>query len=63
MYLIANWFLFYNTRIQFEANFPQEKRCRDYQKVRDYFSKKNKNVVTDDIILAYGRKLFPDAKH
>ena len=39
------------------ANFPEEKRRADYQKVRDYFNKKNKNVVTDDIILAYGRKL------
>ncbi|MGB8707272.1 MAG: methyltransferase domain-containing protein, partial [Dehalococcoidia bacterium] len=39
------------------AKFPEEKRRADYQRVRDYFNKKNKNVVTDDIILAYGRKL------
>ena len=38
------------------AKFPKEKRQDDYQRVRDYFDKKNKNVVTDDIILAYGWK-------
>ena len=39
------------------ANFPEEKRRDDYQKVREYFNRKNRNQVTDDIILAYGRKL------
>lgn len=38
------------------ARFPEEKRLQDARKVRDYFDRKNKNVVTDDIILAYGRK-------
>jgi SAM-dependent methyltransferase len=41
------------------AKFPEEKRRDDFQKARDYFNKKNKNVVTDNIILAYGRKQFP----
>ena len=39
------------------SKFPEEKRRDDYQKVRNYFKKNHKNQGTDDIILAYGRKL------
>jgi len=38
------------------SKYPPEKRQADYKKVRDYFNKNKKNIVTDDIILAYGRK-------
>ena len=38
------------------SKYPREKRQADYQQVRDYFNKNRKNIVTDDIILAYGRK-------
>ncbi len=38
------------------SKYPAEKRKADYQKVREYFNKNKKNIVTDDIILAYGRK-------
>jgi ubiquinone/menaquinone biosynthesis C-methylase UbiE len=38
------------------ARFPENKRQGDSLKVRNYFVKKNKNQVTDDVILAYGRK-------
>jgi len=39
------------------AKFPEDKRRDDSQKVREYFNKKKRNQVTDDIVLAYGRKL------
>ena len=39
------------------AKFPENKRQEDYQKVRNYFVKKKKNEVTDDVILGYGCKL------
>jgi len=38
------------------SKYPREKRQADYRQVRDYFNKNKKNIVTDDIILAYGRK-------
>lgn len=38
------------------SKYPPEKRKEDYQKVRDYFDRRNKSQVTDDIILAYGQK-------
>jgi len=38
------------------SKYPREKRQADYQQVRDYFNKNKKNIVTDDIILARGRK-------
>ena len=38
------------------ARFPENKREEDFRKVREYFVKKNKNQVTDDVILGYGRK-------
>ena len=39
------------------SRYPREKRQADYQQVRNYFNKNKKNIVTDDIILAYGRKV------
>jgi len=38
------------------AKYPTEKRQADYQKVRASFDKNKKNIVTDDVILAYGLK-------
>lgn len=38
------------------SKYPPVKRQEDYQKVRDYFNRKNLNQVTDDIILAHGLK-------
>ncbi len=38
------------------SKYPTERRREDYQRVRDYFNKKKKVQVTDDIILAYGQK-------
>ena len=38
------------------ARFPENKRQAESQKIRDYFTKKNKNQVTDDVVLGYGRK-------
>jgi ubiquinone/menaquinone biosynthesis C-methylase UbiE len=38
------------------ARFPENRRQEESRKIRAYFSKKNKNQVTDDIILGYGRK-------
>jgi ubiquinone/menaquinone biosynthesis C-methylase UbiE len=38
------------------SKYPAEKRQKDYQRVRNYFNRKNLNYVTDDIILATGRK-------
>ena len=36
--------------------YPSDKRLEDYHKVRDYCNRHNKSIVTDDIILAYGKK-------
>lgn len=38
------------------AKFPQEKRQKDYKKVREYFERKNIIQVTDDVILVHGLK-------
>ena len=38
------------------AKFPQEKRQKDFKKVREYFERKKITQVTDDIILVHGRK-------
>ena len=38
------------------AKFPEGKRQEDSQKIRDYFVKKKKNQITDDVILGYGHK-------
>jgi len=38
------------------SKYPPEKRQADYKKVRAYFDKNKKNIVTDDVILAYGLK-------
>ena len=36
--------------------YPISKRLEDYNKVREYCNGHNKIIVTDDIILAYGKK-------
>ncbi len=38
------------------AKFPEDKRRRDYERVRAYFVRNHKKRVTDDIILGYGLK-------
>jgi len=38
------------------AKFPQERRQKDYKKVREYFERKKITQVTDDVILVHGRK-------
>ena len=38
------------------AKFPQEKRQKDYKKVREYFERNKITQVTDDVILVHGRK-------
>ena len=38
------------------AKFPPEVRARDSNQTRDYFMRKNIDVVTDDIVVAYGYK-------
>lgn len=39
--------------------YPVGKRREDSRRVRDYCERHNKNFVTDDIILAYGKKHIP----
>jgi hypothetical protein len=38
------------------AKFSPEKRQEDFNRTRDYFIRKNIDVVTDDIVVAYGYK-------
>jgi ubiquinone/menaquinone biosynthesis C-methylase UbiE len=38
------------------AKFPREKIAEDSRKTRDYFERKRVTQITDDVILAYGRK-------
>ncbi|MGD0627412.1 MAG: class I SAM-dependent methyltransferase [Thermodesulfobacteriota bacterium] len=38
------------------AKFPPHKRAKESQKARDYFERKRVTQITDDVILAYGRK-------
>jgi hypothetical protein len=38
------------------AEFPAEEREKDSTRTRDYFQKRDINVVTDDIVVAYGFK-------
>ncbi len=38
------------------AKFPENKRKRDFERVRAYFVRKHKKRVTDDIVLEYGLK-------
>ena len=38
------------------AKFPPEKRVSDSKRTRDYFMRKKIDVVTDDIVVAFGRK-------
>jgi len=38
------------------AKFPAEERERDSKRTREYFLRKNIDVVTDDIVVAYGYK-------
>jgi len=38
------------------SKFPPHKRARDVARMREYFKRKNVNVITSDIVLAYGRK-------
>jgi len=39
-----------------DAKFPREKIAEDSRKTRDYFERKRVTQITDDVILAYGRK-------
>jgi ubiquinone/menaquinone biosynthesis C-methylase UbiE len=38
------------------AKFPPDKRTKESQKARDYFERRRVAQITDDVILAYGRK-------
>jgi SAM-dependent methyltransferase len=38
------------------AKFPREKIAEDSRKTRNYFERKRVTQITDDVILAYGRK-------
>ena len=38
------------------AKFPPEERMRDSVKTRNYFERRNINVISDDIVVAYGYK-------
>ena len=38
------------------AKFPPDERKKDSIRTRDYFKRKNVNIVTDDIVVAYGNK-------
>lgn len=38
------------------AKFPPEERKKDSIRTREYFKRKNINIVTDDIVVAYGYK-------
>lgn len=38
------------------AKFPPEERLKDSKRTREYFKQKNINIVTDDIIVAFGYK-------
>jgi ubiquinone/menaquinone biosynthesis C-methylase UbiE len=38
------------------ARFPPEEIAKDSTRTRDYFKRKNINIVTDDIVIASGRK-------
>jgi hypothetical protein len=40
------------------AKFPPDKILKDSLRTREYFDRKNINVITDDIVVAYGRKPF-----
>ena len=38
------------------AKFPPEERMKDSRKTRNYFERKNIDVISDDIVVAYGHK-------
>lgn len=38
------------------SKFPRDKIAEDSQKIRDYFDRKNITKITQDVILAYGKK-------
>jgi ubiquinone/menaquinone biosynthesis C-methylase UbiE len=38
------------------AKFPPDKRLKESQKARDYFERRRVTQITDDVIMAYGRK-------
>ena len=38
------------------VKYPPEKRVKESMKTRDYFNRKNINMITDDIVVAYGYK-------
>jgi hypothetical protein len=50
-----DFFCAISSSFQYEK-YPPEKRIEDYRRVRKYCNIKSKNTVTDDIILAYGKK-------
>jgi len=39
------------------AKFPTDLRTKNSKKTRDYFQRKHINVITDDIVVAYGHKI------
>ena len=43
------------------AKFPPDKRKDDSTKTRNYFEYKNIDIVTDDIVVAYGYKQVSSA--
>ena len=38
------------------SKFPPDEAVKDSRSTRDYFKRKNINIVTDDIVVAYGKK-------
>ncbi len=38
------------------ARFPPDEAVKDSKRTRDFFKRKNINIVTDDIVVAYGKK-------
>lgn len=50
-----DFFCAISSSFQYEK-YPPDKRLEDYQRVRDYCNRRNKNIVTDDIILSFGLK-------
>lgn len=39
------------------SKYPADERTKDSKKTRDYFQRKQINMITDDIVVAYGHKL------
>jgi len=41
------------------SKIPDIHRIKEYEKTRQYFIKRQTNIVTDDVIIAYGEKQMP----